>query len=200
MEMITGKPALTIDPRRVESSFMNESRVKSADFRRNIFGIGRLIIHYRRAVASIAGSPKTYLDEEGVIFFEPEETSKFDPAPQSTLPQVSLDSKIKVSVMAISGVINYKNVANLAKLVRSELSEINKTENPIEIEVQETGGVCLNINNGIVDLGTSEQLPEKILKLKQILQAQPDLFEANSSLNLMIPENPQRVPRKKENG
>ena len=189
---IKGKPALKVDPRVVESSFMNQSRIKSADFRRNIFGIARLILQYRTPVAGIVGARQTFLDEMGVVFVDLEE--------KGTFPQIKLQTKIKVSVMALSGVINYTNVAKLAKLVQSELSTSSRAGNPIEIEVQETGGVCLNINNGVVDLGTGDQLSEKIEKLKQILDEQPDIFEQNSSLNLMVPENPQRVPRKNESG
>ncbi len=196
VQSLRGVPALKIDPRAVENSFMNESRVLSADFRRNIFGVARLMLHYRIPVASLAGSPKTYFDETGAIFFEPEPVE----GSGKDLPQIKLDSKMRVSVMAISGVINYKSVAELAKLARAELTGSNKTENPIEIDVQDNGGVCLNINNGTVDLGTCEQLPEKIAKLKQVLQEHPDLFEVNSSLNLMIPERPQVIARKKDNG
>lgn len=191
-EAIKGQPALKVDPRFVENFFMNESRVKSADFRRNIFGVARLMLEYREPVAAIVGSKSTYLDSTGVVFTDPEE--------KGTFPQIRLEPKIRVSVVALSGVINYKSVARLADLVHQQLADIEDKENPIEIEVQETGGLCLNMNNGTVDLGTSEQLPEKIEKLKQILQTKPDLFEVNSSLNLMVPENPQVVSRKKENG
>ena len=192
VEQIKGKPALKIDPRVVESSFMNESRVKSADFRRNIFGIARLIIHDRNPVAAIDGSAHTYLDESGVVYKDLEE--------KSVLPQVKLENKIKVSVFALSGAINYSNVAELAQMVRSKLMGTNSPDNPIEIDVLETGGVCLNINNGTVELGTFRFLPEKIEKLKQTLADEPKFFEANSKLNLIVPENPQRVQRKKENG
>lgn len=191
-EEIKGIPALKIDPRKVESSFMNETRVKKADFRRNIFGIARLILEYRTPVASFAGSRQTFLDESGVVYWDLEEKGVY--------PQISLETKIKVSVMAISGVINYASVAELAELVSEKLKDASTTGKPIEIEVQETGGVCLNINNGTVILGTSEELPTKIEKLKQVLTEHPDLFEKNSSVNLMVPERPQVIPRKKENG
>lgn len=196
VEQIKGRPALTIDPRVVEANFMNETRVKSADFRRNIFGIARLILQYREPVASIAGSKNTYLDSAGVVFMDPEVALH----PDKTLPSVALDPKIRVSAMTMAGLINYRSVSQLCEIVRVELSNSNKTDVPIEIQVQESGGVCLNINNGTVDLGTFEHLAEKIQKLRQTLQEQPNVFDENSSINLMVPENPQRVPRKKENG
>ena len=197
-DSIKGKPALTIDPRLVEAPFMNESRVKSADFRRNIFGIGRLILRYRIPVATIAGAKDTYLDPEGVIFMDPEVA--VDPAATKTLPSIALDAQIRVSVMTLAGVINYRSVADLAKLVQSELTSMNKSEVPVEIEVLGTGGVCLNMNNGTAILGTFRQLSEKVQRLKQSFQEHPDLFEVNSSVNLMVPENPQVIARNKENG
>jgi hypothetical protein len=189
---IKGIPALKIDPRKVESSFMNETRVKKADFRRNIFGIARLILEYRTPVASFVGSKQTFLDKSGVVYWDLEEKGVY--------PQISLETKIKVSVMAISGVINYASVAELAELVSEKLKDASTTGKPIEIEVQEAGGVCLNINNGTVILGTNEELSAKIEKLKQVLVEHPDLFEKNSSINLMVPERPQVIARKKGNG
>ena len=189
---IKGIPALKVDPRFVESPFMNESRVKNADFRRNIFGVARLILQYRTAIASIAGSKNTFLDEDGVVYTDPEE--------KTSLPSVLLQSKIKVSVMALSGVINYRELADLAKIVRTNLPESLTGGIPPEIEVQETGGVCLNMSNGTVELGTDEFMPEKIKKLREALLEDPNLFKENSSINMMTPSRPQKTQRKKENG
>ena len=189
---IKGIPAMKVDPRVVESPFMNETRVKNADFRRNIFGIGRLTIQYRTAVASFSGANHTFLDNSGVVFTDLEENSP--------MPSILLQSKIKVSVMALSGVINYRQLSDLAQIVRSNFPGSISGANPIEIEVQETGGVCLNMNSGIVILGTSDQLAEKIEKLKQVLADTPDIFKANISINMMTPAHPQLNQRKKESG
>lgn len=189
---IKGIPALKVDPRVVESPFMNESRIKNADFRRNIFGIARLIIQYRSAVATIKGSKNTFLDESGVIFTDPEE--------KSSLPSILLQNKIKVSVVALSGVINFRQLADLVQIIRTKLPESLTGGIPPEIEVQETGAVCLNMNGGTVILGTSDNLDEKVGKLKQVLLDNPDLFKDNISINLMVPTRPDRTPRKKESG
>ncbi len=189
---IKGIPALKVDPRVVETPFMNETRVKNADFRRNVFGVGRLIIVYRKAVASITGPKQTFLDESGVIFTDPEE--------KSPMPSVLLQDQIKVSVIALCGVINYKQLADLAQIIRTSFPETLTGANPIEIEVQETGGVCLNMNGGIVILGTNEQLVEKIEKLKQVMKETPDMFKENISINMMPPSHPQFTKRKKESG
>jgi hypothetical protein len=189
---IKGIPALKVDPRVVESPFMNESRIKNADFRRNIFGVARLTLLYRTAIASISGSKDTFLDDTGVIFTDPEEKSVLSP--------ILLQDKIKVSVMAISGVINFKQLADLVQIVRSNLPVSLTGGIPPEIEVQETGAVCLNMNGGIVILGTSEDLEEKIGKLKQALLDNPNLFKDNISINMMRPSLPQMTPRKKDSG
>ena len=189
---IKGIPALKVDPRAVESPFMNESRIKSADFRRNIFGVARLILQYRTAIASIKGAKDTFLDDSGVIFTDPEE--------KSGLPPILLQQRMKVSVMAISGVINYKQLAELVHIIGSSLPASLTGGIPPEIEVQDNGGVCLNMNDGIVILGTSEELELKIGKLKKALQDDPNMFKNNLSINMMNPTNPQWTPRKKDNG
>ena len=187
-----GIPALKVDPRMVEGPFMNESRVKNADFRRNIFGIARLILEYRTAIAAIAGSKDCFLDDNGVVFSDPEE--------KRVLPSVLLQSKVKVSVMALTGVINFKQIADVVLIVTKNLPESLTGGSPPEIEVQETGAVCLNMSNGVVILGTSENLEEKIEKLKQALLEHPDLFKNNSAINMMIPGQPQTTPRIKTSG
>lgn len=189
---IKGIPALKVDPRVVESPFMNETRIKNADFRRNVFGVGRLILAYRKAVASITGPKQTFIDESGVVFTDPEE--------KSAMPSILLEDQIKVSVIALCGVINYKQLADLAQIVRTSFPDSLTGANPVEIEVQETGGLCLNMNGGIVILGTSDQVTEKIEKLKQVLQENPDLFKDNISINMMKPSLPQMTKRKKESG
>ncbi len=189
---IKGVPALKVDPRVIEAPFTNESRIKSADFRRNVFGVGRLILVYRKAVASIAGSKQAFIDEDGVVFTDPEE--------KLPMPSVLLQAKIKVTVVALSGVINYKQIAELAQMVRTTFPETLTGANQIEIEVQESGGVCLNMNSGIAILGTWDLLPEKVEKLKQVLIDQPDMFKNNLSINMMIPSHPQFKQRKKESG
>lgn len=187
-----GVPALKVDPRVVEGPFMSESRVLSADFRRNIFGIARLILKYRSPVGSIAGSPNTYLDNNGVVFLDPELRVQ--------CPVIRLQSDIKVSVMTLSGVINFRQIADLAKITQANLPLTLTSGNPVEIEVQEKGGVCLNIGDGVVELGTFDQLDLKIEKLKRALVDNPSLFKDIKTLNLMVPSRPETTPRKKEIG
>lgn len=189
---IKGIPAMKVDPRVVENPFMSESRVLNADFRRNVFGVGRLVLTYRKPVASVTNSLNTYLDDGGVIFVDPEV--------KAVMPSIKFQSKIKVSVMSLTGVINYVQIANLAQIVQAKLPETLTSGKPVEIEVQETGGVCLNISNGVVELGSCEHLELKIEKLKQAIEDNPKLFIENQSLNLMVPDRPESTPRKKESG
>ncbi len=188
-EDIKGIPALKVDPRVVENPFMNESRVLEADFRRNVFGIARLILKYRKPVASIAGSNQTFLDENGVVFVDAEE--------KGTYPRILLQSKIKVTVFALSGVINFREIAELAKITDTNLPGTLIGGKPVEIEVQETGGLCLNISDGIVELGSYEQMPLKIKNLKKALEDNPNLLVENKVINLMVPSRLDATPRKK---
>jgi hypothetical protein len=189
---IKGIPALKVDPRTVEEPFMNESRILEADFRRNVFGVARLILRYRTPVASISGSKQTFLDGTGVVFVDPEEKGIY--------PIVLLQSKIKVTVFALSGVINFREIAELAKITQTNLPGTLTGAKPVEIEVQETGGVCLNIGDGIVELGSYEQMPLKIKKLRQALEDNPNLLIENKVINLMVPNRLDATPRKKESG
>lgn len=186
-EQIKGIPALQVDPFLAEGTFLNQTRVSSVDFRRNFFGIARLTIRYREAVASVKGSPMTFLAKDGTIFDDPEEKSE--------LPVLNFDPTVKLSLITVSEVIDGQELAEIVLKIKHIFRD--KAPGKLEIQMQDQGGVCLNMDNGIVVLGSSDQLDEKLEKLREIFSAKPDLLTTVSVLNLMTPERPMMTERGK---
>ena len=85
----------------------------------------------------------------------------------------------------------------MAKITETNLPGTLTGGKPVEIEVQETGGLCLNISDGIVELGSYEQMPLKIKNLKKALEDNPNLLVENKVINLMVPSRLDATPRKK---
>jgi cell division septal protein FtsQ len=179
---IEGKPALKIDPRMVEGTFLAQSRVESADFRRNIFGGSLLRLKYRQPILRIAGNQNAFMDENGIIFSDPEVKSE--------LPSLLLDPSIKLTTVAITGVINSKAIAETCTVLQKKMANTIYSGKSVQIEITEAGGVCLNIPKGKVVLGSHDQMKEKIEAFSSHMKSRPDLFENASELNLMVPDKP----------
>lgn len=179
---IQGKPALRIDPRVVEGVFLAQSRVESADFRRNIFGGSMITLRYRKPILKIAGNQNAFMDEKGIIFFDPEV--------KEDLPSLLLDPSIKLTTVAITGVINAKAIAETCTILQKKMANTIYSGKSIQIEITEAGGVCLNIPKGKVVLGSHDQMKEKIDAFSSHMKSRPDLFENASELNLMVPDKP----------
>ncbi|HLO99124.1 MAG TPA: hypothetical protein VK171_11065, partial [Fimbriimonas sp.] len=186
-EQIKGIPALQVDPFVAEGTFLNQSRVASVDFRRNFFGIARLTMTYREPVASIKGSPHTYLAKDGTVFDDPEVTAE--------LPILSYDPNVKLSLLTLSEIVNGKEMAGTILKLKHIFR--NKRPSNLEIQMQDQGGVCLNMDNGVIVLGSSDQMDEKLEKVRETFEANPDLFKTISILNLMTPERPMKTERGK---
>jgi cell division septal protein FtsQ len=187
---IKGIPALQLKPRKIERRFTGQSRILTADFRRNVFGVASLTLVYRKPVAQFEGDPQVFLDETGYVFGDPEIKPE--------IPKLKLHSALKVTVVAMAGVINYGDISELAKLVQKELVGPNDTADSIEIEVAETGGVSLSMRGAQVILGTSKDLPQKIEALKSLIATDSNVFNNVTEINLMAPERPV-VKRKAQN-
>ena len=184
---IKGVPALQVDPFVAEGTFLNQSRVASVDFRRNFFGIARLTMAYREPVASIKGSPHTFLAKDGTVFDDPEVGVP--------LPILAYDPNVKLSLLTLSEIVNGREMADTILKVKHIFR--NKPVTNLEIQMQDQGGVCLNMDNGVIVLGSSDQLDEKLEKLREIFDTNPELLKTVSVLNLMTPERPMMTERGK---
>lgn len=188
-EDLKGVPALQIKPRKVEARFTAQSRVKSADFRRNIFGNASLTLEYRQPIAQFGKKPGVFLDSEGSIFGDPEI--------KPNVPVIILDPGIKVTVASLAGVINFQEIAESTASVSKGLSSVIPSPNQITLEVAETGGVSLSLRGCRVVLGTHEELKTKVDALKKLIQSRPNVLEDNFELNLMVPDRPYVKQKKK---
>lgn len=190
LNTIEGKPALKIDPRSVEGVFLAQSRVESADFRRNIFGGSLLRLRYRKPILKFAGGKTAYMDSKGIIFQDPEVKEE--------LPSLLLDPAIKLTTAAITGIINAKAIAETCTILQKKMENTAYSGKSLQIEITEAGGVCLNIPKGKVVLGSHDQMNEKIEAFSSNMKSRPDLFESASELNLMVPDKPSVKLRKVE--
>jgi cell division septal protein FtsQ len=179
---IQGIPALQLKPRKIERRFTGQSRVLSADFRRNVFGFASLTLEYRKPVAILSDQEGVFLDVKGNVFGDPEIKPK--------VPKLKLDRAMRVTVVAMVGVINFAEIAELAALVQKELVGANDPADSIEIEVADTGGVSLLMRGGRVMLGTCNDLDKKIASLKGLLRENSNVLNGGSELNLMAPDKP----------
>ena len=67
---------------------------------------------------------------------------------------------------------------------------------PARVTVDARGMIFLRFSaSGQVRMGSSEKLPEKTAKLKQILASDPELLDRVKEINLTVPEQPVQVPK-----
>jgi len=188
---ITGIPALRVDPRAVEGAFLAQSRVAKADFRRNVFGGSLLRLEYRTPIAKLSGYSQTFIDANGVIFWDPEGSSD--------VPKLKLAIPYQVTVGTIAGVIELTKLVKAIKLVPTKLNNLSVSANSIEVEYVNGSGVLLNLNDSIVVIGLLEQLDQKFDALAVKLASNPELIQVPYELNFMNYLNPSQrlLDRKK---
>jgi hypothetical protein len=187
---IENKPALEVNPHQVEGKFLAQTRIKTADFRRNIFGGASLKLEYRSPVYQVGNKPGIYLDSEGVIFGDPEV--------KKDIPRLKLDSGMQVSVVGITGVIDFAQLAQFGELVTKTFANSNTKPSSIVIKVEDTGALCLNMQNCLVKLGSFDDLDRKIQTLKRLIGDRPTLFEESKEINLFAYDKPSQLPRQTE--
>lgn len=178
---VQGKPAMQVNPAEIEQIFLGQSRVKSADFRRGIFGSARLTLVYRQAVAKLAD--KIFLDSEGKIFDDPE----IDPV----VPPLILAPGLKVTVASIVGVTDYRSIATACELIGRDFPTAS-------VEILETGSLLANIDGGKVVFGRPKDMGSKVETLKGLLRDRPELLKRVKELNLMVPDQPSVRPLKND--
>jgi hypothetical protein len=187
-QSMRGVPAMHLNAWEIEGKFLAQSRIKSAEFSRSILGKGVLKLVYRSPVLKLAGLQHTYLDDSGIFFNDPEVR---DP-----IHTMKMDPNMQISLMTLTGIIDRKKIVEFAGLLRKTIGSRGYGEGTLQVEVQSTGSLCLNMPRGRVVFGTSENLPEKVEALKQVLDGQPNIFNEASELNLMSPGHMYKLPRK----
>lgn len=189
LDSIRGIPALRIDPNVVEGAFLTQSRVKSADFRRNIFGTSHLRLKYREPLLKVSDAKFAFMDADGVIFNDPEVKGEYI--------RLKLEDKVRLTVAALAGLFDGAFLVQTTSEIQKRLVSGERPANSLEIEISEAGGVVLNMREGKVILGSHDNMPAKINELVQLLRTRPNLFELALELNLMVPDKPHIKLRKR---
>lgn len=181
---LNGIPWLQVNPRWVETRVQRIQAVDTVSYSQNPLGRGHLRITYRRPVAKIRAERPLAMDARGVIF----ETASWP----ADLPTVTRPPSAKDLTLAIAGGFPGARVAELAVKAR----QFAPTEK-VNIWFNNQGALCLNMDAGLVILGSSEDLDLKLRALKEILEQEPDLLGKVESLNLTEPSHPARTYRRR---
>lgn len=178
---LQGLPANDVRGRAIETEVLRESAIESATFTHNMWGGAKLVVNYRKPVASMSGNPNLGVDEDGVIF----ESPSIDPK----LPKIQLPSNGPATLLTVAANWDVQRLADLAQKVRS-IPEASG----VSIEVDESGEVCLNMDSGRVVLGSCDDLDEKLSVLQKRLLANPAELSQVERLILTRPDAPAVVP------
>lgn len=176
-------PCLRVNGRRVETEIMEEPSVDSAEFTRNIFGNGLLVVRYRTPVAKLSEGDNEALSADGVLYRAVEMPPD--------LPALELPKYTPPAFVGFSGDWQPQGLAEMAIYARSHYPRIE-----VKIVVDRRGAVCLNIGSGQVILGSCDDLDLKLKTLESLLQRNPQELDQVQALNLTSPSAPAVVAKK----
>jgi hypothetical protein len=173
-------PWIMVNPRWVETRIQRIQSVDHAAYSQNIFGRGHLEVTYRIPVAKVRGATEIGLDAKGVMF----ETDKVpEDLPSVFRPESAHDLPVAMAAGFPSG-----SVADLAIKARQLFPK-----EKLIIWFNKPGFLCLNVDTGLVILGSCDDLDSKLSALKDILDQQPGLLAKLESLNLTEPTHPAKT-------
>lgn len=178
LSRIGTQSAAMVDVRGLESDLLRNVGVKSANFRRSLFGSARLTVENEQPIADYAGQAGLSIGVDGDIFRSP------TGGVGATLFSLPADA-VGPSLAIVS---NWRR-ADVIELAR----EAKKLwpDRPSRIEVDSGGVLCLN-SEGMarVSLGNSDRLSEKFARLERLIHDEPELLSRVAALNLSSPEKP----------
>lgn len=178
---LKGVPYRSLDALAIETEALREPSIRRATFTHNAWGGATLKLTHRKPVARLAKSSTLALDDEGVVFSAPDL--------KSDLPTLSLPGGGPPTLAGMAMNWHAQRFADLAMRIRAY-----SPRGDVGIEVDERGQVCLNMNPGRVDLGSSEDLGDKMDVLEKRLRVNPNELSGVQKLVLTDPKNPTFVP------
>jgi len=185
LKKLNGIPAFQISLPSVEAQAGAIDAVESFAFQKSVLGSGRLVVKYRTPAARIEGMPNVFLARDGSIFRD--ERPAFVPE-----TSIVLHAGVKLTVATIAAPFNTERIAWLAE--NSSVLNLPETR----IDVADTGSLSLLSGEAKVVLGVSDDLPQKLTRLKQLIEQNPSLIADAKEINLMDPERPVWVRRSQE--
>lgn len=177
-QALRSQPIMAVDPHEFESLVLGSEAVRSADFRRTLFGSASLDLTYTSPVARIERTANAYLSADGAIF---RSNLRYE-----ELPRVKLHETALRPAFTAFGSTPYRAIAQIVELARQKLSE-----KPFVVDVDSEGAVCLNISQAAkVALGSADRLDEKFRALEGLLAERPNVLQEVVELNLTEPSRP----------
>lgn len=170
-------PFARLNVNAVEARLGSRALVNSATFNPNILGRAFVVVQNRVPLARIQNS-KACLDRHGVVFLP-------DEMPESLL-QVDTPNRGLLPNAGLCGPWLSSKTAILCELMKAQVPNVSAL-----VEVGSRGGLSFQTESGAeVVLGSSESLPQKIEKLRSLLEEKPDLLNSVRQLNLTYPGSP----------
>jgi len=173
-------PVLRLNATWVEYRLADSPETETLTFSPNMFGRAVVNVTLKSAVARIAGS-HMFLDPHGEMYWSSLE--------HEGLPVVYPPKSAFAPSMTLTGGWECGPTAQLCENLAAQVPNLVR-----KVELTDRGVISLEVDSGAeVVLGSSENLPRKIEKLKSLLDEKPGLFKSVRQLNLTSPEAPMVV-------
>lgn len=173
----SGKRALAIRPNDVLARCYQLSAVRTAEFRRNVFGRGLLMLQYRTPVAVIQGTT-AMMDSTGAMFHTSQSASN--------LPTAVVPADSHQPGFALLRPFDWEGLAKVCVFVEKGWPNYRGT-----VVMDDNGSMCLNRgSDGRIDLGDSRSLDGKLSQLSGMLKTNSGIFQSPAVLNLVDPNHP----------
>lgn len=182
LQGLRGVPCARVNAQHIETMVLRNPELRSASLTRTPFGSATLRVVRRSPVARLFGYPSIALSDEGTVYPATELDQK--------IPLIKLPDRMPPATLTLTHGWPARDVASLATMVASL-----PAKDPVRIDLDPQGRVCLNIDTGRVDLGFCDRMEAKIARLRETLKSRPDLFRTVLTVNLQTPEQPSYVPR-----
>lgn len=173
------KPIFQINKQEISWELANAPEVRSVRFETAPFGTAWVDLQYRTPVVQFRGDEEVVMDFRGVIFRLPREEIP------TGLPSLRLDRVYPPTLLTVAGDWPAADVGELATKLPS-LPDLGAAA----IEVDDRGAVCLNIPEGRILLGSTEDMDKKLDAYRRWKASGEADFSKILELNLMQPDHP----------
>lgn len=180
-------PCVRIPARQIESRVQALPGIRTAEFRRNVFGVATLQVTKMVPVATVEGEKGLYLSDRGELF-----RSQEVPGP---IPNVSPPEGFARPVATLAAPWESRDAARACSLASKHGFIEGPGKQQPTLQFESGGGIVMQCPQGArVELGSADQLEEKFAKLKELRARNPKLLAENSTINVVSPSRASIVP------
>ena len=177
IQTLKGRPLVRVNWTALRYRLGLSSDVLSVSVLPNIFGRAVVKVGLRAPVAKIANS-ELFLDKTGTVF-----TTSNEPV---GLPILQPPPRAFATNTMVVGSWECGLLAQLCQILVAQMPNVEWN-----VAVSDLGVISLQAESGAeVVMGSSNDLPQKVEKLKTLLEEKPDLLKRVRQLNLTSPDTP----------